>query len=766
MLTARYIEFVLRNRIWVLAICGVATIAAIGIISQGTIASSLIKLFFGESEAYDRYRILVDEFGDNDVIVVAFDDPTLLKSGSWDRLDTIAENISGVEFVKDVYSLLDAQSIVGSSEELEIRSYRERFALLPEQSSKIQQALLSDKMYKDLLISHDAKSTMVLVELTHDKNRPIEALPGIVDDILGKFVEQGFDREKLHLGGMIAECVETTHQAQFNIVRIFPFTALVLVVVVFLLFLQLWPVVITTGVAIVSTAWTFAFAVLLDKQINLMMTMVPAVMMVVSFSDIIHLCSAYILELRDGGEKHAAIVKSGSEVGLACFYTSITTLIGFGALVFVPTPVLRQMGLVLGFGVGIALVLAVTLVPICFVYMKQPKISSGETRVAAVVDRMNWACLKASTSSPVGVALGFATLLGLSIWGSLQMNIETNLSERLSEDNHIQRAQRFITDRFVGTNFVELYLTQQEGDWLDPALIAKVAQVQDQIEMRDDVSGTVSLVDLFKTLHQEMASAEGGLPSSRQLLAQYLLLFEMSGGENIERLIDDDREVMRLTVRVPHTDLVATAAMANEIGQLAQDKLGPNVLVEATGMPFLLGDWIRFVVAGQRRGLLFAFITTTIMMILALRQLGAGLVSMIPNALPLLVLGGYLGIFWEKIDSDTIMIGMIAIGIAVDDTIHFMTRLKLECAQCASIDEALERTFHFTGRAIVKTTVILCCGFLPFASSDYFSTRIMGSMLPMVLFTALFADLLLVPALVKLRILRMKTPPEAVAHVL
>ena len=122
---------------------------------------------------------------------------------------------------------------------------------------------------------------------------------------------------------------------------------------------------------------------------------------------------------------------------------------------------------------------------------------------------------------------------------------------------------------------------------------------------------------------------------------------------------------------------------------------------------------------------------------------------MIPNILPLLALGGYVGYFWEATDSDTIIIAMIAIGIGVDDTIHFLTRLKFESARTHDPLMALQRAFHFCGRAMMSTTLILAVGFLPFVVSDYFSIHMFGTLLPYTLIVAVLADILLVPALVK-----------------
>jgi predicted RND superfamily exporter protein len=177
-------------------------------------------------------------------------------------------------------------------------------------------------------------------------------------------------------------------------------------------------------------------------------------------------------------------------------------------------------------------------------------------------------------------------------------------------------------------------------------------------------------------------------------------------------------------------------------------------------MTYLMGGFLDDIFLGQKRGILFAFVTILVMMIIMFRSWKIGLWSMVPNILPLLALGGYVGYFWDATDSDTIVIAMIAIGIGVDDTIHFLTRLKFESARTNDPGLALQQAFHFCGRAMVTTTVILAFGFMPFMLSDYFSVRIFGTLLPYTLIVAVLADILLVPALVKVGFVRFAAAKE------
>ncbi len=756
LLVKRYIQLVLRHRVAVLLLLAVVTTAAGVNISRGVFASSMIRLFLGNSPDYARYRELADRFSDSDLLVIAFEDRDLFTPEGWARLERITERIEDLEFVARTESVTRAWRIRGSDDELEVRTYADVVAGSGD-FVRLREEVLADELVGGLLLSEDGSCVAVLIELTPDDDRPMEILPELLDRVYGIFAAAGVARDRLHPAGLVPESVEATSLAAYSIAVILPVTMLVLMALVYFLFRQLWPVILTTSIAVVSITWTFGVAILLDHQINIMMAMVPAVMVIVAFSDIIHLCSSYILELREGLAKEEAILKSGSEVGQACFFTSMTTLVGFFALAFVPTPIFRLTGIVLGVGVAIALLLALTLVPVFFSYMSTPDVTQHGQRLGMrMISKVTDACLRLATTRPWLVVTFFLALGITAFLGAMRIEIETSMVDRLDEDNPVRVSRRFVQANFAGTNFLDLYLIINDGEesgFMAAERYAALEELQKRINAIVDVDRAQSMVDLIDIMHRELGR-DTDLPKTGPLLAQYLLLFEMSGGEGLERLIDEERQTARISVRLPGTGLVRTAEIGDQAAAMAVELFGPGLEVFPGGLPKLFGDWIGEVVAGQKRGLLFAFLATTLMMLWALRRLGPGLISMIPNALPLIVLGGFCGWAWDTTDSDTMLIAIIAVGIAVDDTIHFMTRLRLEALRASDIDTALRETFRFTGAAIVKTTVILIGGFLPFLTSDYYTTKIMGSMLPMTLTVALVAVLLLLPALMKIGLLR------------
>jgi len=759
----RYLQFVLRHRVFVLLAIGLVTALAGWSLSHGSIGSSVIKLFFGDNPKYTEYRALADQFGGSDVMVVAFEDEELLTAEGLARVSRMAERARALPFIRRVDSFESAAHIQVQDEDLLLEPYTEIAGRVP--AAELRARVLKDPLISGWLIAADGDATAMLLELTPDPDRPIEAIPGMLQQVREIFTSEGITQDRLHMAGIVPESSEATSQARFTIERLFPITAVILAAVVFLLFLRLWPVLITGGVALISIIWTFGLAIALDPQVNLLMAMVPGMITVIAFSDIIHLYSAFARECQLGLDRDAAVLKSGVEVGEACLYTSVTTFVGFASLVFIPTPVLRQLGVVLGAGVGIALVLALTLVPIILSFLPniRPGMRGESERSARMLDGFLAGCMWLSTRHAKLMVLLFTLVVVACGLGIAQIEVEASFSQRLSADNPVRKAQDFIQARFAGANFLDVYVVaDKEGGLLDPEVFKGVAELQRELLAQPEVDSVLSLVDLQDTLHRQMtgtATATGYvLPDSKALLAQYLLLFEVAGGEGLSGLIDESHQTMRMSVRLNVDGLRALARVGDNARLMGTGHLPPGVTVQPTGIAYLLGDWITFVLEGQRRGLSFAILSTTLMMMLCLRSWRVGLLSMIPNLLPLAVLGGYVGWFWPVVDSDTILVATFAIGIAVDDTIHFLTRLRFELAregrEGGDRNVALHHTFVFTGRAIVQTTVILCLGFLPFAWSDYFSTRIIGTLLPMTLVMALVADLLLVPALVHLGVLR------------
>jgi uncharacterized protein len=757
----RYFEFVLDYRFAVLGLVAVATALALLSASRAVVATSIGGLFLGESPAFLDYLERADEFAGDELLVVGFEAPELLDEGWRGRLQQAVDELGADPAVESVVSLLDAPLLDRHGSLLIVSTAGDRAEEDPGGIEALLDRLRSDPMVAGLLLSEEGPRTAVVVTLTADGSRHAEEGPRIATEVRARLeAAELAGPDGLHAGGWVAVLAELLVQTRVNIRRIFPFTAVLLLVTVWLMFRRLWPAFAALGVSLIGVAWTMGFAIVVDRNLNLLMATVPALVLVVGFSDVVHLCSAYLLELEDGRSKREAILASAEDVGRACLFTSATTFTGFVCISLVPIPLFRLLGAVLGFGVGAALLLAMTLCPILFSLLPRPRpLRSGtSSRVHAELDRLLAFLSGLASRHPRRVIAGFAAFVVVCVLGASRIVVEVDMLDRFDESNVLRVDNEWLLESFSGTSTVDLYLELPEVDGaLAPEVVEAVDRLERRLEQEPRVDRVQSLVDVLGRIHRTLTSHQsdaGPLPASREAAAQYLLLIEPGGAADLEQLVDFDRRTLRLVLRMNDAGYAAARDVGLHAETLAEELLPAGTEIQATGMNYLLGDWLDDVVRGQRNGLLVSLAVIALMMVVALRSWRVGLLSMIPNVLPLLAIGGWIGWTWDQVDSDTLIPAILAIGIGVDDTIHFLVRYRVEAARSEDVRAALDRTFRFAGRAIVMTTVILVVGFAPFALSDYFTTRLFGTLLPLSLAVALLADLLLVPALVTVGAMR------------
>jgi len=740
-----FLAFVLRHRLAVVVAVLLVTLAAGASLSRVVIASSMDDLFLGQAPGFAEYQATARAFGSDEIMLVGYEaedplDPALLA-----RLERVVDRVRRIPDVGTVDSVLDRVFFEQTPEGVRASRYADEAARHPETRRDLAARLAADPAAGGLVISSQGRHGAVLVALSVDPARPAERGPMVVGEVLDAFEAEGFAPEELHTAGYLALLAQMMVETIRSMLIFVPLSAVVVAVVVFVIFRRLLPVVIASGISGLAAFWSMGFSVLLERELSVFMGLVPVVVMVVAVSDVIHLWSAALLQLEQHGDVEEAILASGEEVGPACLLTSATTFVGFAALCLIPVPVYQQLGIVLAFGVTTALLLAVTLMPVVLSLVKMPP------RAPPVpgVDRLLAGVLSLSTRRAPWVLAATTGVMAVLAVGVARYTIDLDLVQRMPADSATAADHAWFDDQLSGTNLVEVFVeTAEAGGALEPELLAGVVRAEERLEDLEGVAGVTSVADVLGAL----SDALGGLPPTRAATDQALLLLEL-GGQDLEGLVDEGRQKLRVLVRVEPTAVRATHELRQQIDTILEAELGPDVVVEATGVTSLLGAFIDEVLLGEAKGLLVGLVLITVMMMVGLRSVRVGLLSMVPNLLPVLALVGTAGLIWRPADVETVVFALIALGIGVDDTIHMLVRLRTESARHPPA-EALEQSFHFAGRAIVYTTVILTLGMLPMALGDYSTMRSMGTLLPLAWLVALAADLVVVPALVTVGWLR------------
>ncbi len=745
-----YFRWTLQNKKLVLGfVVLVSLISAIGL-SRAIIASSVGDLFFGDSPEYTDYIDRIRNFGSDEVIAVAYEEPDPLSPDSLARLERITEALRAHPEVKRTTSLLDLEQIQDIDGTLHVNKYADLALENPANRAALVQEIKDDPLLEGRTFSRSGNHTLLLTELRVDPNRSGEKAPQLAMDFREILDDNGYGADKRHEAGFPAVMAEMIHQTYFSFKVIFPFTVLVMVGSVVMLFRTPLPVLLSVSVSMLSVLWTVGISAFISPKLSIFYGIVPSVVTIVAVSDVIHLWSAYLHELALGKSRDEAILGSATDVGKACLLTSITTAVGFLSISLVPTPVFRELGVVLGAGVGIALLLAMTLVPIIASMGKTPSIQAQkmDNPIGRLVHGLVSICNHISTQYPRRVVGFFLVCTAILTWGFMSTTIETSFVGRLSKDNSLRLDADWFEEEFTGSQTMDVFVSAETpGRMLDPEVMRGMAALQEELEAKDSIDDSMSIVDLIQRIDVGLGGT-GKIPDSREAISQYLLLFELGGGASLDPFIDFERKQTRIALRLNEHRMRRVHEVANEANNIGKRLMPSDVDTLGSGMMPLVGGWLDEIVSGQQNGVLMSVLSITILMIIGLRQLGAGLWSMIPNLLPLLAVTACAHWIWDELDSDTLIVLMMAIGIGVDDTIHFLTRLRIESARSSHQDEAVHRTFHFAGRAIIMTTLILAAGFMPFLASDYWSTWVLGSLLPLALVVAMLADLLLVPALV------------------
>ena len=743
-------NFVMSHRVLVTVVVMFVTVAALSVLPQAVIRSSLEAVFFGEDHPeFSAYKQRVAEFGSDEVFLfgIEVDDP--LSEQTIAQLQRFHDEVEQNPKVKRVQSVANLERVGLVGETIGVRRFSELAAQNPGSKPELLEEIRGDPIAGGLFVSREHPDVLVLVENIFDSERPAEEGPVYVAELRGALERAGFPPDSIHAGGLMSTLAAMMVLSRETLAVMFPLVSLALLLCVYLMFGRLWPVIVTTASALIAVLWTVAFSILQEPTINILMSILPTFVMIISFSDVVHICSAYLLNLEAGESKNQAIANATTEVGAACMLTSITTGVGFYALTFVPAPAFENLGLAAAFGVIIAYVLAMVIVPVMLLALPTPS-DWHQGRVGFVqdaIDRLlDWLC-DVTTKRPWPIIALFVAITAFLGWAASQVNIETDFAKRLSDDNPARIDQKYISDRFTESTIIDVYIeTPAQGGIIDAQTFNDLIAFEKEVESWPEVERMVSIVDLMRATHRSVVGADAPFgPFDDAALAQLMILLEMPGPDSMSSIVDFQRQTGRFTVYTNVQGVVGQFALQERI-EAAGRSVGGGVSIEATGIGPLLGGWLDDILAGQRRGLGFSMLTIMLLLVLGFRSIRAGVVSMVPNVIPLLAAGAWCGLFWEQTDSDTLIVAMIAIGIGVDDTIHFIARFQTESRRRERMD-AIRETFRYSGRGIFITTFVFAVGFMPAMTSDYTSIYNLGLLLPVCFVVALIADLLFVPAL-------------------
>lgn len=624
----------------------------------------------------------------------------------------------------------------------------------PERYAADRKRILEDERFVYNLISKDATTLVVFMKtvanIELDQARELMAA---LDEMVGSY---GF--EEHHYLGRAYFQQELVDMQKREITVSAIISGILVSLIMFFIFRR--PIGIAIALVSIALGMLLFMGLLgaTGRELNAMAALYPVLMIIVGTSDVIHIMSKYIDELRKGERQDKAIVTTIKEIGLATLLTSVTTAIGFASLLTSKVAPIRDFGINAAIGVLVAYVTVIFFTTAVLSWFRTDQIIKLGKGQAFWDKSMAWT-YAFTLRRPTGIAIAAVLTLGMALWGISKIDTNYELANNLPIGEKITEDFLFFEEHLTGFRPMEIAVFAKDGykttDW---AVMQDISKVEDHLRSYASVQGVASITSVYKSINQMMKGnnpAAYEMPNSEQQYDSYRRMASQVPKLNVNVLLSKDESKARITSRVQDIGADSIKAM----GQAIDDWVVANtdtsaVAFQRTGTGLIIDKNAEYVRRDLLLGLGMAVLIVSFLMALLFRNLKMLIISLIPNLLPLLLAGALLGFLGIELEAGVSIVFAVIFGIAVDDTIHFLSKYKLAKLKGLDMEAALRITFMETGKAITLTSIILFFGFLVMLFSIHPPSVTIGLLISLTLFSALIGDFLLIPLLIRLMMKR------------
>ena len=695
---------------------------------------------------YLNYR---EKFGtDNDYLLIGLDnEKSIFDKEFLTKVDSLTAFLQRQPNVESVLSPTTVKSPV-----IEAFGYFEIPYLHIGEPERYQQDSLNIYGTRELvgtLFSEDASAVSLFMQTTDNLSKS-------ASDTLIKALELKLEQLQLadyHIAGKALAQSVFVEKMKIEL-AIFMSASIVLVILfLWVTFRTLWGVLVPLVVVLLSVLWGLGVMGMFNKPIDLMTVLLPTIMFVVGMSDVIHILSRYMTEISHGADKMQALKVTFKEVGLATLLTSVTTAVGFLTLLTTAIVPIRNFGLFTAISIGLAYVLAFSVLPAILVLLKKP----NPVKVRNI--NLSWPVLLRNMlrfvfRKPAVILLTSAMVTMVSLVGISLIKVDTTLLEDLGDEDPIILDFKYFEEKFSGVRPFEMHLMAAPGYTLyDLEVLQEIDKIESYLHDTYGLNFITSPATIVKTINRAQSGGLNDyytLPQSKkrlQSIKRRLQAFQ--NRSELRSVVTPDAQEGRLTGKMSDIGSAQATILNDSLRSYLAENINPNYLrTKLTGSALMLDKNNEYVTMNMMQGLLIAFAVIAVIVGIIFRSWRMVLISLVPNIIPLLIIGGIIGFMKINLTVSVSIVFTIAFGIAVDDTIHFLSKLKLELSAGKSMPYAIKRTFISAGKAIIITSCILMGGFMTLIFSTFDATFYVGLFVSLTLFCAVVADLYLLPVLI------------------
>jgi uncharacterized protein len=742
---------------------------------------------------YNRFR---DQFGRAELVVLLVEGPDIFDLDFLTRLRTFHEALeSETPHLEKITSLINVRNTRGEGDVLYVDKLMNEAALQDLEAVKAR--ALANPFYPNYVLSTDKKAVALVIEtVARVSDTPAATDPFAVD--LTELEEDALPErnasshyinadEKAAVNTAIVGVMKRFQARDFKVtfsggsvvvdvfnkatgedtIRLVKIMLLVIVGFLFLFFRRYSGVIIPLSIVGSAATSTVGLMAIVGTPISIMTNILPAFIVSVGIADSVHVLTIFYREYQRGKSKQDAICFAMGHSGLPILMTSITTAAGLLSFTSAEIATIMQLGYFAAVGVMLAFVYTLCLIPaLIAAFPIKPKPVAVVAERSQRMDNFLLFFSRVSSRHPVAIVGVCLIVCLVSIYYIFQLHFSSYILDYFPANHPVKTDLEYLENHLGGSVSFEILVdTKKENGVYDPAILKGIDELIPRIEaIRTDevyVGKVISIVDIVKETNQALHGNDKRyytIPDDRATIAQELLLFENSRPEDVAKIVDSKFQKTRITLKTKWSDSVIYERFVKQLKEMFEETFKGAADVTVTGLAALLARTIPAALHSMARSYLIAFAVISVLMLLLVGNFKLGLLSMCPNLLPILMVMGLISLCGISLDINTLFIGSVAIGLVVDDTIHFIYNFRKYLDETGSPACAIRETFLGTGRAMLITSIILTLNFFVLLSASLNHSLKFGLFTGIVIIFALLADFLLAPALLLLAIKKKAGP--------
>jgi len=623
---------------------------------------------------------------------------------------------------------------------------------------RVRDAVDELKLLEGTLVSADRRVAALVVWIDPDR-RDADSMRQVVND-----VRSALARDRLppgyaaHLSGLPVLRTDIVDNLQGDLLFLLPLAGVLFLVVLAVLFRSVSGTLLPLLAVGSGLAWTVGLLVATGQSLNIVSNVLPVLLFVIGMANCVHVLNRYGEEsVCPGGGRLAVTRRTMAHMLFAVGLTTVTTAIGFASLCATRSEVLQTLGWHASLGMFLLYLSTILILGTLLPSFRPPREANASVAGVHLVARIVGAAGHAVARHPRLTLLCSAAIVIASLVAARNVVVNSYMIETYDEEHPTVQTMRLVENRLSGVLPLEISLAaDRPGRLLDPAVYRSVAEAERFAVGQDPVLFARSYVDLHQEVHAKLSGRDGarremppdGPKGVERVRLTDAILRQMPGRNGHAAFVSADGMRARILLRVRDVGTRDTLKLIETLEAKLSELFPPGrgITVRLTGDAYVHARGMDSFVRAVLYSLLGASVVIFAVIALLFRSLRLGLISILPNLTPLVVTLGYMGLRGYPMNAANVIVFAISLGIAVDDTIHFLARFREEIAVDADVAEAIRRSYHGTGRAIVLASVLIVAGLSVLLLSEFVPSRRFAELTSVTMLAALVGDLLLLPA--------------------